>query len=166
MLGMIMCAPVLALYVCKIISNGRAKQFVFRHFYGGMEANQFQERAEWYSLNCIPRILRRQTIERLAWHQKRGHKVVVVSASIEAYLEAWCKRNGFDLVGTLIEIKDGIVTGNFISKNCYGPQKVMRIQTKYDLNQYEHIYAYGDSKGDNEMLALANKKIYSCKNVL
>jgi HAD superfamily hydrolase (TIGR01490 family) len=163
--GMIVCAPVLALYVCKIIPNGRAKQFVFRHFFGGVEADQFQKRADRYSLDRISRIQRRQAIERLAWHQQRGHQVVVVSASIEAYLKAWCARNGFDLIGTLIEVKGGIVTGNFTSKNCYGSQKVGRILEKYDLNQYDQIYAYGDSKGDREMLSLADEKFYGWKEV-
>ena len=52
------------------------------------------------------------------------------------------------------------ITGNLISKNCYGPEKVTRILESYDLLKYDYIYAYGNSRGDYEMLELANEKFY------
>ena len=57
-------------------------------------------------------------------------------------------------------MQDNIITGNFITKNCYGQEKVNRIKESYDLSKYDLIYAYGDSRGDKEMLELANNSFY------
>jgi HAD superfamily phosphoserine phosphatase-like hydrolase len=85
---------------------------------------------------------------------------VVVSASVECWLGPWCDKNGLDLIGTQLEIKDNRVTGKLLSKNCYGKEKVNRIRERYDLNSFDFIYAYGDSRGDDEMLELAQEKYY------
>jgi len=42
-------------------------------------------------------------------------------------------------------------------------EKVLRIKEKYDLKEFEKIFAYGDSKGDREMLALAHEGYYKWK---
>ena len=65
------------------------------------------------------------------------------------------------VLGTQIEVKDGLVTGRFLTKNCYGAEKVARLKkvlTK-SRDQYE-IIAFGDSLGDKEMLEYADKGYY------
>lgn len=52
------------------------------------------------------------------------------------------------------------LSGYFATPNCYGAQKAIRIKARYDLAKYDEIYAYGDSKGDREMLALATHAFY------
>jgi phosphoserine phosphatase len=62
--------------------------------------------------------------------------------------------------GTKIEVKNAVVTGQFIGNNCYGPEKVRRIQELFpDRKQYKLI-AFGDSKGDRELLAYADESHY------
>ena len=79
---------------------------------------------------------------------------------MECWLKPWCNENNLDLIATKLEIKNGIVTGNFLSKNCYGIEKANSVNEVYDLNDYDHIYAYGDSRGDKELLALADESFY------
>jgi len=57
-------------------------------------------------------------------------------------------------------MKGGVVTGKLLSKNCYGIEKANRIQEVYNLSDYKHIYAYGDSRGDRELLELADESFY------
>jgi len=57
-------------------------------------------------------------------------------------------------------MKGGVVTGKLLTKNCYGIEKANRVKEIYDLSHYERIYAYGDSTGDTELLALANESFY------
>ena len=64
------------------------------------------------------------------------------------------------LLATLLETENGIVTGKLSGKNCYGPEKVARIKSEFRLEEYDNIYAYGDSSGDTEMLAIATKPYY------
>ena len=130
------------------------------YFLKGMSEKEFMKVASEYSLDHIDRILRPKAMEKINWHKENGHKVVVVSASIECYLKPWCDKNGLDIIGTKIEIKSGIVTGRFSSKNCYGIEKCNRVKELYNLSEYPYIYAYGDTPGDKELLELADESLY------
>ena len=80
-------------------------------------------------------------MKKIIWHQEQGHKVVVVSASMECWLKKWCEKYSIDLIATRLEIQDGKLTGKFATKNCYGPEKANRIKEVYDLSQFDYIYA-------------------------
>ena len=159
-IGMIALSPMLTAYKLKLIPNYKAKQQMLSYFIKGMTEEKFKEVGEEYSLNHIDTILRPKAMEKIAWHKEQGHKIVIVSASIECWLKAWCDNHGLDLISTKLEIKDGIVSGKFLTKNCYGIEKALRVKDKYNLDNYDYIYAYGDSRGDNELLALADEGFY------
>ncbi len=159
-LGMTVLSPMLTAYKLKLIHNYKAKQMMLSYFFKGMNEEQFQTIAREYSLKHIDIILRPKAMEKMVWHKEQGHKVVIVSASIECWLKPWCAKNGLDLIATKLEIKEGIVTGKFLSKNCYGIEKAQRVKDKYKLDDYDHIYAYGDSRGDRELLELADENFY------
>jgi HAD superfamily phosphoserine phosphatase-like hydrolase len=99
-------------------------------------------------------------MEKIHWHQKEGHRIVIVSASMKCWLDAWCKNNHIELISTKLEVIDGKLSGKFATKNCHGIEKANRIREMFDLGNYDHIYAYGDSSGDREMLALADESFY------
>ena len=159
--GMVIFSPMLIAYKLKLIPNYKAKQLMFSYFFRGMNEQQFQKVAKEYSLNHIDTILRPKAIEKIAWHKEQGHRVVIVSASIECWLKPWCDRNSLDLIATKIEMKNGIVTGKLLTKNCYGLEKANRVKEIYNLSDYDHIYAYGDSRGDKELLDLADKRYHN-----
>jgi len=158
--GMILLSPMLIAYKLKLIPNYKAKQYMLSYFFKGTSEEKFMQVANEYSLNHIDTILRPKAMEKIAWHKEQGHKIVIVSASIECWLKPWCDENNLDLIATKLEIKDGIVTGKFLTKNCYGIEKANRVQEQYDLSEYDHIYAYGDSRGDKELLELADESFY------
>ena len=158
--GMMLLSPMLTMCKLKIIPNYKAKQIMLSYFFKGMDEQQFQKFAEEYSLKHIDTILRPKAMEKIAWHKELGHKVIVVSASIECWIRPWCDQNGLDLIATRVEIKDGLMTGKFLTKNCYGIEKVNRVKEVYNLDDCDHIYAYGDSRGDKELLEFADKSFY------
>ena len=160
LLGLVVLSPMLVLYKLKLIPNYKAKQYMLSWFFKGMSKDAFLKVANEYSLVHIDKILRPKAIEKINWHKNQGHKVVVVSASIEFWLRPWCEKNGLELIATKLEIKDDIVTGKLLSKNCYGVEKVNRIKEIYNLKDFEYIYSYGDSSGDKQMLELAHEKFY------
>ncbi len=160
LIGLVVLSPMLVLYKLKLIPNYKAKQYMLSWFFKGMRKVDFFEVTKKYSLTHIDKIVRLKAIERINWHKNQGHKVVVVSASIECWLRPWCEKNGLELLATKLEIKDDIVTGKLLSKNCYGVEKVNRIKELYDLENFDYIYAYGDSSGDKQMLELAHEKFY------
>ena len=159
-MGILILLPILILYKLKLIPNYRAKQLVFSFFFKGLDSQNFESLSKEFSLSQIDKIVRPQAMRKIAWHKKEGHKIVVVSASIESYLKPWCNKNELDLIATKIELKNGLVNGKFHTKNCYGEEKEIRLKELYNLNDYDCIYAYGDSRGDKELLALAHIKKY------
>jgi len=160
--GLLYLLPTLIAYTLKLLPNQIAKERMISLFFKGWPAGKFQALADHYSRTRLDTIVREQARKRINWHQSQGHKVVVVSASMESWLQLWCKSNQLELIATQLEITNGQLTGRFTSRNCYGAEKVNRIQSRYDLSTFRHIYAYGDSRGDKPMLSLADKAFYRC----
>jgi len=159
-LGLLRLSPILTAYTLKLIPNHIAKEKLIVHFFKNWNAVHFQKLAEQYSLKQIDKITRPKAMKKIKWHQDQGHKVVIVSASMECWLKAWCNNNNIDLISTRLGIKHNKLTGRFATKNCHGIEKVNRIKQQYNLAEYSTIYAYGDSSGDKEMLSIADKQYY------
>ena len=96
-------------------------------------------------------------LERIAWHRDQGHELVLISASLELYLEPLARRLGFDavLATRLVVRQDGFLTGDLDGLNVRGPEKVARLEKWLDGCECE-LWAYGDSPGDAELLAAAD----------
>ena len=158
--NMLLLTPMLVAYKLKIIPNHVAKEKLITHFFKGWSSVYFKNIAAKYSIEQIEKIIRPKAIEKITWHQEQGHKVVIVSASMECWLIKWCQKYRIDLIATRLEIENGKLTGKFATKNCYGIEKVNRIKEQYNLSEYRIICAYGDSAGDKEMLSIASKQYY------
>jgi HAD superfamily hydrolase (TIGR01490 family) len=105
----------------------------------------------------VESLLRPAALDRIAWHRARGHRLILVSASLDLYLEGIAERLGFDdLLCTRLSVEHAIFDGRLDGANCRGPEKVRRLESLLgDLSRYE-LHAYGDSAGDREMLAAAD----------
>jgi len=82
---------------------------------------------------------------------------VIISASPEFLLEEITKKIG---IKKLIATKVDKNTGKFLSKNCYGEEKVNRLLQLFPNRTDYYLIAYGDSKGDKELLKFADKAFY------
>lgn len=158
--GLFLMTPILIAYKLKVIPNYIAKEKLITYFFKGWSADHFQKLADQYSIEQIDRITQSNAMAKIVLHKQQGHKVVIVSASMECWLKKWCEKYDIELIATRLEIHDGKITGKFATKNCYGIEKANRIKEKYDLSEFSYIYAYGDSLGDKEMLNIANKQYY------
>ena len=146
-------------YFLHIVSNERLKQRIFRFFFRGMVYETFCQYGESFA-NHIDKVTRPDIVDQLHHHVAAGHTVMVVSASIREWLLPWCKRQGVTTVlSTEIEVSpEGIITGRFTTKNCYGPEKVARLLKERPCCADYKLTAYGDSNGDKEIMALADEK--------
>ena len=158
--GMLLLSPMLAAFKLKLIPNHRAKERMLSHFFKGMPEEEFKELTRIYSLTRIEQILRPGAMERIAQHKAQGDRIVIVSASIECWLKPWCDSHEIELLSTKMTVKKGRINGRFDGRNCHGREKVRRVRELLDLDDFEKIYAYGDSSGDKELLALADKRFY------
>ena len=164
-IGAIRLTPMLFAYALGFVRNWKAKELVSAYFFGGWDSRLLEEIAAKYSRERLPGIIRENALEKIRWHKSRGDTVVVVSASINLWLAGWCADYDLDLIATKLEVKDGRVTGRFLTRNCSGKEKKRRMEEQYDLKSFDHIYAYGDTPGDKAMLELADEKYYRWKHL-
>jgi HAD superfamily hydrolase (TIGR01490 family) len=159
-LGVACLTPVFVGFLLGLMPAWRAKELMSIFFFGGRDTHTFEELASKYSREELPKIVRKIAQERMEWHKRRGDTVVVVSASIDLWLKGWCEAQHVELIATKLEEKDGRISGRLLTKNCNGREKVRRIEERFDLSDFDHIYAYGDRPGDRPMLAIANERYY------
>jgi phosphatidylglycerophosphatase C len=103
--------------------------------------------------------LRADTMARLRWHQRMGHRIVLVSASLGPYLRPLGRRLGVDGVLCAEPLRDGDRFADGLDGvNCRAGEKVRRLEqwlADSDLMDAT-VWAYGDSAGDRELLARAD----------
>ncbi len=157
--GLFCLIPVLIAYKLKILANNKTKEAVLSQFFKDWELQRFECTAKAYS-DRIPSIVRKAALERIHWHLNQGHTVVIASASLENYLKDWCAKLQVGLVGSHIEFINEKCTGRLVGANCYGQEKVRRLQEKYNLKNFDRIYAYGDSPSDYALKNIAHEFYY------
>lgn len=160
LLGLLIVSPILGLFILKLIPNWKAKEKVLWIFFKGENMNEFNQKCEAFCKRVLPKLIRPKAIEEISNHKNENAEVAVISASAENWVRPWCKAQGIGCLATHLEVKDGKLTGRIEGFNCYGPEKENRIRSCYTLTDYDEIYAYGDSNGDKEMLALAHHQFY------
>ncbi|MDR1810436.1 MAG: haloacid dehalogenase-like hydrolase [Prevotella sp.] len=156
LLGLVILSPVLVLYLLKIVKNSTAKQSMFAYFFKGEPISVFERKCQVYA-DRIAEISRPEVLELLQEHQSRGEQVVIVSASIDRWIVPWATRMNIEtVIGTTVRVENGCVERHFLSANCYGQEKVSRLLELFPNRKDYVLYAYGDSSGDNELLAFAD----------
>jgi phosphatidylglycerophosphatase C len=138
----------------------RVKAVVTRAALAGRSIEHVDAKARGFATRAFPAWLREDTVKRLRWHHAQGHKVVLVSASYSLYLKYLGKMLSCDAVmGTECETTaNAQFTGSLVGPNCRGPEKERRLREWLDGEGFGSyvLYAYGDSSGDDQMLAMAN----------
>ena len=157
----LMYSPLLVLMKLHLYPNWKAKQQIFAHLFAGMCIEKFDALCRGFAEES-QHLLRPKGITLMHEALVAGAQVFIVSASIDNWVRPFFDiRNlkGVQVLGTQIEVEDGKLTGRFKSNNCYGKEKVHRIAEvlkSFERSEYE-IEAFGDSRGDKEMLAFADK---------
>lgn len=157
----LMYSPLLVMMKLHMYPNWKAKQQIFAHLFAGMRIEKFDALCRGFAEEN-QHLLRPKGITMVHEALVAGAQVFIVSASIDNWVRPFFDiRNlkGVQVLGTQIEVEDGKLTGLFKSNNCYGKEKVHRIAEalkSFERSEYE-IEAFGDSRGDKEMLAFADK---------
>jgi len=101
-------------------------------------------------------------VDRIGQHRRAGHEIVAVSASLTTYLTPLLQgRHGFDAVMAvgLAVGDDGRHTGEMLGPNVRGPEKAVVLRrwlTATGGDDGLELWAYGNSSGDADLLAMAD----------
>jgi len=154
--------PYLLAYTFNLVSNHYAKEKMIKFLFNNLNTEKLKLITEKFIEKKLDGYLRKNVIERLKWHQKQNHITVLISASLDIYIEPWAKRFNFSFVeSTKLETNENIYTGKIKGNNCYGIEKVCRLENifKGKLRKYE-TYGYGDSSGDKFFINLCDFKYF------
>ena len=160
--GFLLFSPLLILMKLHLYPNWKAKQKIFSWFFKGMKINEFDHLC-WTFAQQNQHLLRPEGKEKVRKILEEDNiTVLVISASIDNWVRPFFDEfsENIRVIGTQIEIKTDRVTGRFTTKNCYGQEKVNRLKALYPQRETYELIAFGDSRGDKELLAYADKGFY------
>ena len=150
---------VFSLFIKRDLSD--LKEYLTGLFVKGKTHAELLEMAQRYVDQNSERVIRPKALEAIKEAQKNtDHDIFIVSASLDLWMTTFSKQLNMKLICTELEYKDGICTGLFARPNCKGMEKVNRIKEQVNLEDYNEIFAYGNSKGDHEMLQIASQSFY------
>lgn len=148
--------PWIQAYYLNIYPADSMRPKLFKAMFSDMNVSELQQLAEDYSRRLLQDALDEKLYTQFLKHQKNGDTIVIVSASVDLYLKPIAELLDADLICTETQIEFGRFSGAYSTPDCSSEQKKSRILEKYNLDQYNYIYAYGNSKEDLEMLSLAD----------
>lgn len=130
----------------------------------GSSREEILEASRWVADNYIVKLLRSDVVDILQQHKQSGHMVVIVSAAFNEFLEIVGQRLGVpNVIGTKLEVIDGIYTGKIIKPACFGRNKVKLLEEFINQNGLEidpsSSFAYADSFFDVPLLKLVGNPV-------
>jgi HAD superfamily hydrolase (TIGR01490 family) len=149
-------SPIIFLYKLSILKNDVPKKILFKYFFGGMNVSKFKKICDHYQIRLAMQV-KKDALVKIKYHQSKNDTVIINSASIFNWIYPWASNHKIHhILATEIEIKNNVVTGNFSTPCCYGAEKVNRLLHKFSSIKFDKIYAYGDSRGDKQLLKFSD----------
>ena len=136
---------------------------LFAYLFEGMPVEEFDR---WCADFARKRdgILRHAAMSCIGNALEKGERVYVVTASIgrwvEPFFNARFGTGKVRVISTQAEVDGGLVTGRFATPNCYGKEKVRRLEEVLTGRDRLYVIAYGDSRGDRELFGYADEHHY------
>jgi HAD superfamily hydrolase (TIGR01490 family) len=167
LLGFLKHLHLLILMKIGFMPNWKTKRIIFQYFFGGMTQEKFNEYGEKFAKDKAS-LLRKKGMAAVNKALMDGEQVVIISASIENWVVPFFAlvspqgrtEGGLMVIGTKVQVVDGKLTGRFLTKNCYGEEKVRRLLEHYPNRKEYKLVAYGDSRGDHALLDFADEGHY------
>jgi phosphatidylglycerophosphatase C len=141
----------------------RFKEIIVGGALRGKSIAEVESIGEQFAQYVLVNWLRQDTVRRLRWHQQAGHRTVIVSASLAAYLRPLAKRLGIDDVLCTESTKSGDRYGDrLVGLNCRAEEKRRRLDAWLLERRWADavVWAYGNSSGDRELLARADYPVW------
>ena len=148
-------------YLLRRVSIDEFKRRVLRRLVADAPAERLRALGPAHARAIAP-WLRPAALARIEWHRAQGHRLVLVSSTLDLYLQPMAAQLGFDdlLCSRLVQLRDATgadrFTGEIDGADCTGAEKPRRLEALLGRLDAHELHAYGDSEGDRELLAAAD----------
>ncbi len=154
--NIILLFPTFAAYGLRLIDRNTVKAKVIRRFFKGASVEQLDNKAAIFAKEVIPTLIRPGAQTALNLHKEKRETLYICSASISPYLKSWGQSQHIDnILATELEKHNGYYTGEIDGWNVWGEGKIQRINAEFAQQPVIIKEAYGDSRGDQELLQAA-----------
>ena len=167
LLNIIRLLPTFVAYKLGRIDRHAVKAAVIRQFFTDKSAADVDARATLFAQDIIPGLIRpaaQQRLDALLEDPNCGpESLYICSASIGPYLRAWassCSIQTNHVMATELAVNNDRITGELQGYNVWGENKVRRILDQFAPHSVRIIEAYGDTRGDREMLHAAKASFF------
>jgi len=141
-------------------SRGESKLAMINWVLGETVDVEFEEAVQSFFEAHKSSLLRPDALKAWETHAKLGHERVIVTGAMETLVQPFASHLGANrVIGTRVGFDP--VNKRLLSEspNCIREQKVLRLREVYG-EDVSLIAAYGDTKGDFEMLKIAQQPHY------
>ena len=158
---MALIVPVISLMKLGVLKRANVKVMFLRLNFKGLSKDRLSNLAQEYlERSTNNQLFRPKALEKIRDLRQEGHRICIVSASLDIWLRPIADYFQADLLCTKAEIISDKFTGNLTGKNCNFNEKAIRIRANYDLSNFSKVVAYGDSKGDQAMFDMADEHFF------
>jgi HAD superfamily hydrolase (TIGR01490 family) len=149
-------------YLIGARDNSWLKTTFLRAILGGTPRSVLAYWTEVFLDRVLERGLRPGALEAIARHRAAGHRLVMVTASLDFYAEPLSRRLGFDAVLCTRAVYDaeGRVTGALDGDNCYGECKLRQVERYLARDAAGlRVICYSDHHADLPLLRFATQAV-------
>ena len=157
--------PIVILFALGLFPPANTRKLITKVVFWNRASDEVFNDAHRFTRDYIPKVVRKDALSRIQWHKARGDMVYVVSASINPYLQCWCKLHGLQLLCSELQTNGTRLTGDYVDGDCSGSNKVKAIKQAVDVSGFKKIFAYGDTLEDIPMLLMAEEKYFRWQKI-
>ncbi|MEC5158271.1 HAD-IB family hydrolase [Chryseobacterium sp. MP_3.2] len=149
--------PLFVLLKLNLTNAEKVKKSFVSSILKGQSKSRIEKRAQDFFNSFYPDGIRQNALDFMKNMDRTKTESYLVTASLDIWVKPFAEKFQMQLIATQAEFKNGVFTGNFIGSNCNGSEKVNRIKAVIADKKYDKTLGFGDTSGDQEMLAWVNE---------
>lgn len=144
------------------LDNASLKAAFLKSLFAGLPADRLDAITRSFVDRLMARGLREQAVKTLERHRADGHETVLLTASLDFYVEDIARRLAVDhcICTRAARGPGGTLTGELASANCRGAEKLARLRAHFgDAPGGRCFVGYGDRESDFHLLTALNRGV-------